>query len=229
MTERMTVRWPDPAAFAGRRGRPIRILAVCDEPDPSHRLRGDARAHRAGRPDHRCRRPRSPTTSPSSPTRSTHRSATSAATTTSGPPGRTPASSAAGADARWPGRRGGWAAAHRIQWLADLQRSRHAGLRAGMWTKVTSPGGCARGTRPAPRGEPRAAAEDQRRRRSRAPWVHRLPVAGRPSRAAALAARPHGTRPPRTRRPLRDVQRHALLQLHRCDGRRASSSERAHG
>ena len=35
MTDRLEVPWPDPAAFAGRDGRPIRILAVSDEPDPS--------------------------------------------------------------------------------------------------------------------------------------------------------------------------------------------------
>ncbi len=35
MTDRLRVRWPDPAAFAGRAGRPIRILAISDEPDPS--------------------------------------------------------------------------------------------------------------------------------------------------------------------------------------------------
>lgn len=35
MTDRLSVRWPDPAPFAGRHGRPIRILAVSDEPDPS--------------------------------------------------------------------------------------------------------------------------------------------------------------------------------------------------
>jgi hypothetical protein len=29
------VRWPDPGPFAARDGRPIRILAVSDEPDPS--------------------------------------------------------------------------------------------------------------------------------------------------------------------------------------------------
>ena len=34
MTDRLRVRWPDPAPFAGR-GRPIRVLAVSDEPDPS--------------------------------------------------------------------------------------------------------------------------------------------------------------------------------------------------
>ena len=35
MTDRLRVCWPDPAAFAGRGGRPIRILAISDEPDPS--------------------------------------------------------------------------------------------------------------------------------------------------------------------------------------------------
>lgn len=35
MTDRLSVRWPDPAPFARRGGRPIRILAVSDEPDPS--------------------------------------------------------------------------------------------------------------------------------------------------------------------------------------------------
>lgn len=35
MTDRLRVRWPDPAPFAGRDGRPIRLLAVSDEPDPS--------------------------------------------------------------------------------------------------------------------------------------------------------------------------------------------------
>jgi uncharacterized protein len=35
MTDRLRVRWPDPAPFAGRDGGPIRILAVSDEPDPS--------------------------------------------------------------------------------------------------------------------------------------------------------------------------------------------------
>ena len=35
MTDRLEVRWPDPSAFVGRNGRPIRILAVSDEPDPS--------------------------------------------------------------------------------------------------------------------------------------------------------------------------------------------------
>lgn len=35
MTERLSVRWPDPTPFVGVGGRPIRILAVSDEPDLS--------------------------------------------------------------------------------------------------------------------------------------------------------------------------------------------------
>jgi uncharacterized protein len=35
VTDRLRVRWPDPAPFAGRDGRPIRVLAISDEPDPS--------------------------------------------------------------------------------------------------------------------------------------------------------------------------------------------------
>lgn len=35
MTDRLRVRWPDPAPFAGRDGRPIRLLAISDEPDPA--------------------------------------------------------------------------------------------------------------------------------------------------------------------------------------------------
>ena len=35
MTDRLALPWPDPAPFAARGGRPIRILAVSDEPDPS--------------------------------------------------------------------------------------------------------------------------------------------------------------------------------------------------
>lgn len=35
MTDRLRVRWPDPAPFPARDGEPIRILAVSDEPDPS--------------------------------------------------------------------------------------------------------------------------------------------------------------------------------------------------
>lgn len=44
MTDRLSVPWPDPAPFAGRGGRPLRILAVSDEPDPSL----DSAATRAG-------------------------------------------------------------------------------------------------------------------------------------------------------------------------------------
>jgi hypothetical protein len=33
MTDRLRVRWPDPTPFAERHGRPIRILAVSDEPE----------------------------------------------------------------------------------------------------------------------------------------------------------------------------------------------------
>lgn len=35
MTDRLRVRWPDPMPFAARDGRPIRLLAVSDEPDPT--------------------------------------------------------------------------------------------------------------------------------------------------------------------------------------------------
>lgn len=35
MTDRLSVRWPDPLPFVSRAGRPIRILAVSDEPDPT--------------------------------------------------------------------------------------------------------------------------------------------------------------------------------------------------
>ena len=35
MTDRLSVRWPDPLPFVSRDGRPIRILAVSDEPDPT--------------------------------------------------------------------------------------------------------------------------------------------------------------------------------------------------
>lgn len=35
MTERLSVRWPDPTPFVSVDGRPIRILAVSDEPDLS--------------------------------------------------------------------------------------------------------------------------------------------------------------------------------------------------
>ncbi len=35
MTDRLSIRWPDPQPFVGRHGEPIRILAVSDEPDPT--------------------------------------------------------------------------------------------------------------------------------------------------------------------------------------------------
>jgi hypothetical protein len=35
VTDRLRVRWPDPTPFASRGGRPIRVLAISDEPDPS--------------------------------------------------------------------------------------------------------------------------------------------------------------------------------------------------
>jgi len=35
VTDRLRVSWPDPAPFAVRAGRPIRILAISDEPDPT--------------------------------------------------------------------------------------------------------------------------------------------------------------------------------------------------
>ena len=44
MTDRLRVRWPDPAPFVERGDRPIRILAISDEPDPSL----DSPATRAG-------------------------------------------------------------------------------------------------------------------------------------------------------------------------------------
>ena len=44
MTDRLRLTWPDPTPFAGRDGRPIRVLAVSDEPDPSL----DSEATRAG-------------------------------------------------------------------------------------------------------------------------------------------------------------------------------------
>ncbi|MEO5986796.1 MAG: metallophosphoesterase [Candidatus Limnocylindria bacterium] len=35
MTDRLRVRWPDPLPFTARDGRPIRLLAISDEPDPT--------------------------------------------------------------------------------------------------------------------------------------------------------------------------------------------------
>lgn len=49
MTDRLRVRWPDPAAFVARGGEPLRILAVSDEPDPS--LDSPVTRERLGRVD----------------------------------------------------------------------------------------------------------------------------------------------------------------------------------
>lgn len=49
MTDRLTVRWPDPLPFKDRDGRPIRILAVSDEPDPT--LDSDVTRERIGKVD----------------------------------------------------------------------------------------------------------------------------------------------------------------------------------
>ena len=35
MTRRIVITWPDPRPFVDRRGRPIRLLAASDEPDPA--------------------------------------------------------------------------------------------------------------------------------------------------------------------------------------------------
>jgi uncharacterized protein len=35
VTSRLTLPWPDPAPFVGRHSRPIRILAISDEPEPT--------------------------------------------------------------------------------------------------------------------------------------------------------------------------------------------------
>ncbi len=35
MTNRLSITWPDPLPFVSRGGRPIRLLAMSDEPDPS--------------------------------------------------------------------------------------------------------------------------------------------------------------------------------------------------
>ena len=40
MTNRLSLTWPDPAPFEQRDGRPIRVLAISDEPDPA--LESDA-------------------------------------------------------------------------------------------------------------------------------------------------------------------------------------------
>jgi uncharacterized protein len=35
MTDRLRIEWPDPLPFTARNGRPVRILAMSDEPDPT--------------------------------------------------------------------------------------------------------------------------------------------------------------------------------------------------
>jgi hypothetical protein len=49
MTDRLSIRWPDPALFAARDGRPVRILAISDEPDPA--LDSPATRERLGKID----------------------------------------------------------------------------------------------------------------------------------------------------------------------------------
>lgn len=49
MTRRLSVEWPDPEAFEGRGGAPIRLLAVSDDPDPA--LEYEANRQALGRLD----------------------------------------------------------------------------------------------------------------------------------------------------------------------------------
>ena len=87
---------------------------------------------------------------------------------------------AAGADARRSRRRGGRPAPPRLLRLADLQRGRDAGLGA-RHVGARHPELERRAARQAgPRGQPRAAARPERRRRPRASRLHRIPLAGRP-------------------------------------------------
>ena len=44
MTRRLSVAWPDPRPFREREGRPIRILAASDEPDPALEHAGNREA-----------------------------------------------------------------------------------------------------------------------------------------------------------------------------------------
>jgi predicted phosphodiesterase len=44
LTRRLEVRWPDPRPFRDRGGRPIRILAASDEPDPALELAANREA-----------------------------------------------------------------------------------------------------------------------------------------------------------------------------------------
>lgn len=46
MTDRLRLEWPDPRLFARREGRPLRILAISDEPDPA--LESEATRSRLG-------------------------------------------------------------------------------------------------------------------------------------------------------------------------------------
>ena len=136
VTDRLRLRWPDPAPFVDRDGRPIRILAISDEPDPSL----DSPATRAGlgpidliigagdlQPEYlslhqrRLRRPAA--LRPREPRRrlglGAHR-----------------AGAPAGADAGREARRRGRPAAHRLLRLADLQRPRTRSAASGMWNKA---------------------------------------------------------------------------------------------
>ncbi|MGH2455085.1 MAG: metallophosphoesterase family protein [Candidatus Limnocylindria bacterium] len=49
MTDRLQLTWPDPRPFAGRDGRPVRLLAVSDEPD--HALESEATRRALGAVD----------------------------------------------------------------------------------------------------------------------------------------------------------------------------------
>lgn len=49
MTDRLSITWPDPVPFVGREGRPIRILAISDEPDAT--LDSIANRERIGKVD----------------------------------------------------------------------------------------------------------------------------------------------------------------------------------
>ena len=130
MTDRLTLPWPDPAPFVARGGRPIRILAVSDEPDPSLDSAVTREPDRCGRHGHRRRRPgaRLPVVR--------HRRVRRAASLRPRQPRRglglerDPPHAAAGADARRPRRRGERPAPARVLRLADLQRGRDAGLGA---------------------------------------------------------------------------------------------------
>ncbi len=226
MTERISVRWPDPVPFVSVGGRPIRILAVSDEPDLS--IDSAVTRERIGavdliigagdlEPDYLSfvadafhaplqlhpRKPRRRRGLEPHPPRA-----------------------AAGGDARRPPRAGGGLP---LLGFSGSPIYSDRGMQVsslGMWAKVIGSWSAAHRARPVIVVTHAPPREGERRRRSRAPWVHRLQVAGRPSRAAALAARPHGARATWARRPHREAQRHALLQLHRCHRGRAPSPRR---